>query len=171
MGETLHFFGTWIGMTLDKLRPKHVMIEQPYVPTGAPAGRRARLANSSMTLPIAGLPLDLVPSMAAPINLATIWRLLAMTGRVYEACFERGIECRHVPTQTWSKFFVGRGSGFKTKQAKKQAAIDTALRYGWVATNDEADALGILLYAEHIFYPQIAAKRRPTGPLFARGGR
>lgn len=164
MGETLHFFGTWINMMLDRLRPRHVMIERPYIPQPA-RQQRVRFAGTTTQMPIAGIP-ELAISAAAPVNLATVWRLMAMTGRVYEACFERGIECQNVPTQVWSKFFVGRGSGFKTREAKKKAAMDTAMLYGWKATNDEADALGILIWAEHVFYPQIAAQRRPM-PLFA----
>lgn len=165
LGEVLNFFSVWLGATLDRLRPKHVVIESPYVPMG----QRDPVRINTATLPFNFAPGR--PSRGgAPMNMATVWRLCAMTGHVYQACYERGIDCRDVPTQVWSKFFTGRGGGFGGRQKKKAAAVATAALYGWVATEDEADALGLLVYSEHLLYPKIAQMRRPIGSLRLTSG-
>lgn len=97
-------------------------------------------------------------------NAATVLRLYGMEMLTLMVADERNIAAHKVVSSTMMKFFSGFGRW--PKGEKKAASIRMAHLYGWmVESDDESDALGILLYAEGIVAPWV---RRSAGVLFAR---
>ena len=95
----------------------------------------------------------------------TAFRLLGMASRIETFCEQWSIECREAAPQEIAKFFIGTG-GLKGEE-KKRRTIEMCRAYGWQATEDEADALALLVYAEAVLFPDFRMKRNPgAGPLF-----
>lgn len=93
-------------------------------------------------------------------------RLLGLRAVCEMVCDERDIRLRWVPVQTVQRFVSGFGRW--PRGEKKPAMIRAIERYGWRPQDDnEADALGVFLYAEHQIAPHAAAARS-TGSLWAR---
>lgn len=66
----------------------------------------------------------------------------ALRGGLLKACYQRGILARGIPVTEWKKSFTGNGN------AGKYLVKTIALGLGFKdATQDEADALGILFHA------------------------
>ncbi len=99
------------------------------------------------------------------MNPQTIYVLCGIAWQIDLMARERGIECRKVNTSAFTKFFTGRGK-FDSRADKKAATMAMCKIHGWRATEDEADALALLAYAEARLYPS-AAMKRAVGPLFA----
>jgi hypothetical protein len=83
------------------------------------------------------------------------------------------IPCAKVDSNEFIKWFTSHkgkwpGNTYEQRRAaKKRATVTTAHTYGWQCTQDEADALALLIYAEAKLFPEMcAAMRRPAGPLF-----
>lgn len=100
-----------------------------------------------------------------PINPLTLRRLLGIAGLIDTICEQRGIECREAGSLAFTKFFTGQGR-FEDRQAKKRATMERCKMLGWECSEDEADAVALLLYAEAKLFPRYAMAR-PAGPLFS----
>jgi hypothetical protein len=92
---------------------------------------------------------------------------------VAEECGIRRIE--EIQSVEFTKWMTGRGrfageTAVERKRAKKAAVVAACAARGWQATDDEADALAMLMFTEYRLYPQQALSRRmvlkqPQGPL------
>lgn len=95
-------------------------------------------------------------------NILTVRRLFGMDAIALRIARQRGIKIREWPIQTVARF---HGTfGLKSAQKKRVTRQNMIQRYGFLgATEDEADALALWLYAEAILEPR---SRRCVGPLF-----
>lgn len=101
------------------------------------------------------------------------------------AAVQRKIEIYRVENRHWHKLFTGRErtavsrKGKDSRQlgkekaarrdANKQASIDAAVARGWYVTNDdEADALGIMVYTLAQLDKVFNSRHGDQGPLFRR---
>lgn len=83
---------------------------------------------------------------------------LGLVWTVAELSHRARIGCVYVASQSWRKYFLGKGRGFTTAQAKK-LAIDQCRRRGWDPIDDNvADALGIWEYGVSLVNPNHAAR-------------
>jgi len=96
-----------------------------------------------------------------------------LMGMVYHAeVIAYRLEIRRVfeeSTSTVTKFFVGRGGGFKSRAEKKGATIAACKARGWnVGDDNQADACALFAFAEH----QLFRNSRPAnaGPIFMEAG-
>jgi hypothetical protein len=87
---------------------------------------------------------------------------------------DRGIGCREAETKAFTKFFTGQGvfpgkTSSQRSAAKKKAMVARCHLLGLkVRNHNQADACGILYYAEVKLFPEMRlSMRRPAGPLFA----
>jgi hypothetical protein len=119
------------------------------------------------------------PKPGAPVqNFDVLLRGCGLVAHIVELAEEFNIDCQHYDSQQFTKFFTGKGrfpgeTVVQRRQAKKQATIAACAARGWHATNDEGDALALLMFSEHLLYPRESLSRRmvlknPTGPLFAQ---
>ena len=88
---------------------------------------------------------------------------------------DRGIACRQVETKAFTHSFTGQGTfpgktPAQRSAAKKRAMVARCHLLGFKVTDhNQADACGILCYAETLWFPEMRLKMaRPAGPLFAR---
>jgi len=108
-----------------------------------------------------------IPRGAISVNNATIRRLYGLAMIAQMVAHNWGAKCREVDTASVAKHFTGQAR-WGGREAKKAATRRVCERYGWApVTEDEADALAVLVYAEALIDP-IAASRRGPGPLFVR---
>lgn len=156
-GEALAAFRAWLDGNCTELAPGWLVFEAPYVPRVAPPRIRTRSGHTVRTLPAAGPPIDIY----------VLRRLIGLCGLVEMIAAERGIPCREAAPTEICRVFTGRGS-WGGRAQKKAATQKMAALYGWAgATEDEADALALWVYAEAVLFPK-AARERGCGPLFAR---
>jgi hypothetical protein len=105
-----------------------------------------------------------------PMNAQTIFMLCGIAWQIDLTARLCGIECRRAQTAAFTNYFIGRGK-FPSRAAKKNAVRSQCAAMGWRATEDEADALALLMFAEAKMYP-IESMRRTrrmralVGPLF-----
>lgn len=86
----------------------------------------------------------------------TVFRLMAMAGVAITVAESFGIEADKLHHQQVKKFFAGSG------HAKPEAVIKACFDRGWRPTSDDdADALAMLAYAEHVL-----GIKRDHGPMF-----
>lgn len=100
-------------------------------------------------------------------KVAIVQRLMGLAAIAEMVGQKRGLTVRQASSQTIAKHFTGsaRWGG----RAERKAAMITACRgYGWAPTDDnQADSLGLLVYAEAKLVPKLAALRTVSaGPLF-----
>ncbi len=143
-GEVGAAFTCLIEGLLDTFRPEFMCFEAPYVPR---AGR------------------DRVP-----INAETLRRLLGLAFLIDTIAEQHGIECREIASSAATLSMTGRGK-YPNRQAKKRATMQACWARGWKASEDEADALAILMFSEARLFPEASRQRRmvlkmPSGPLF-----
>ncbi len=151
VGAAFHIF---LQARLDLFRPNYVCFESPWVPRP----RRPRFVKAGTPVP---------PDTSVPMNALTLRRLMALPMMIETVCEQWGIECREAPPQEISAFFLGAGS-LKSEE-KKRRTIEMCRAYGWQATEDEADALALLVYAEAKLFPEFRMKRPiVAGPLFSK---
>lgn len=132
-GEVVARFRVWLVATIDKLEPRVVAFESPYIPAG---------------------------NKGPPLNARTVRRLHAICGTIEAVCWERKISCYEAGASEITRFFTGQGS-WGNRAKKKAATVAQARRYGWAVTDDnQADALAGFCYAESILDPVAAAQRR-----------
>ncbi len=129
-------FAIFLDVRIDVFQPAHIVFEQPYVGGGK-----------------------------VPVNPQTIFRLAGMKWQIELTCYQRGIDCAQATTSTFIKFFTGKGK-YPDRAAKKRATVLACRDRGWRCSEDEADAVALLCFAEAKLFPQAAMKRAP-GPLFA----
>ncbi len=150
-GEFGAAFTIFLQARLDLYRPQYVWFESPWVPRPP----RPRLVKAGMHW----APL----SRGVPMNASTMRRLMGLPMIIETICEQWGVECWEATPQEISQFFIG--SGGKKREEKKQATIDMCRGMGWDASEDEADALALLVYAEAKLF---GVRRTATpGPLFA----
>lgn len=102
-----------------------------------------------------------------PPNYETLFPLLGLAWQIDKTAVDHRIECRQTPTMPAVKFLTGKGK-YDNPAAKKRATIAACKLHGWNCTEDEADALAILCYAEAELFPEFRrSMKRPAGPLFA----
>lgn len=79
-------------------------------------------------------------------NMGTIYKLAGLAAHAESFAYAVNARCRRVHQGTWRAHFLGKGSGFKTAQFK-QMAKDRCRDLGWAPkTDNDADALGVLVY-------------------------
>jgi hypothetical protein len=109
------------------------------------------------------------PFARPPLRDVVIRRLYGMAMVAEVVGHRRGMAVREVDTPSVAKFFTGQAR-WGSREAKKAATKRVCARYGWSpVTEDEADALAVLAYAEALIDPSAAA-RRGLGPLFVEAG-
>lgn len=136
-GAILDDFESWLSEHLDFVRPAWIFYEAPYL-----AGSRT-------------------------INPATVQVLYGLSAILLMHAHRRGIAIRSVNISQATKHFTGFSWGRLGRAEKKAATIRMAKLYGWdVASDDEADALALFVYAENQVDP-VAARQRSAGPLWA----
>lgn len=83
-------------------------------------------------------------------NMSTLYLLAALSGHVESFAYAVNARCRNVPQASWRKHFIGKGSGFKSKDFKAMS-IARCREIGWSPHDDNAsDALGVLDYTLHL---------------------
>jgi Holliday junction resolvasome RuvABC endonuclease subunit len=107
----------------------------------------------------------------------TSFVLLGISFTIDTVAARCGIECCSVIATEATKALTGRakfpGKDYEARRkAKKLATVEACWARGWKATEDEADAIAVLLLAEAKRFPEAAMRRRmvlkqPSGPLFA----
>jgi hypothetical protein len=133
-GEVVARFRAWLVATIDKLEPRVVAFEAPYIPRFGSKG--------------------------PPQNAVTIRRLHALCGTIEAVCWEKQIKCYEATASEITRHFTGQGS-WGSRAKKKAATIAQARRFGWAVTDDnQADALAGFCYAEAVLDPVAAAQRR-----------
>lgn len=121
VGVFLKNFRTWLYATIDETDAEIVLFEQPVLPRGT--------------------------------SMATLRKLYSLAGLTELVCRDHQIACKEVPVQTWRKAIVGMARAPKDVPAKerrkfiKKKTVARLADMGFPARNDdEADALGILMY-------------------------
>ncbi len=138
VGAILADFEDWLVRHLDQLHPSVIYYEAPFLP---------RTAN---------------------INPATVLVLYGLRGMLVAEAHRRDLAARDVNISQITKHFTGFSWGHMGRAEKKAATIRMAALYGWpVETDDEADALAVLVFAENQIDP-VAARARSAGPLWAQ---
>lgn len=160
-GEVLHLFENWLDAELIRLRPKYIVYEAVYVPQRRKSRKGPRWAGEAPEPSF-----DLDPT----INVHVLARLFAMTRTVDKIAYQRSIECREIGGLDWCRWFTGTKGNFGGRANKKAQTLKAASTIwgfegpgGRPLTEDEADALGIALYAETVYAPK-TAHRRAIGP-------
>jgi hypothetical protein len=99
-------------------------------------------------------------------------KLLGLTAVAEEIAYRRGLTVNKITTAEWRGRFLGKVAPpkglAKTKRSAwwKMKAREACAARGWnVATDDEADACGILVYERSRLYPEFSAE----GGLFGYG--
>jgi hypothetical protein len=136
LGQTVASFGDWLNAKIISERIEHIGVETIFV------GKDA---------------------------ISAVERLYALWGRTHEVAYRRGVPIAGVMVGEWRQRFIGarRAPAGLTKPQrrmwlKKQAREECAAR-GWpVTSDDEADALGILVYERSRLMPTWGAE----GELF-----
>ena len=137
LGESAHkpVWGTWkLGGEVDEVgRPMEKL--------------RENISDLHRLEPITHLFFE-APILAQLTNIQTVYKLIALAAITEWWSYKTGAVCRQVLQQSWRKHYVGRGTG--PSKELKRAAIDACSRRGWtVATDHEADALGVMDYGLH----------------------
>jgi Holliday junction resolvasome RuvABC endonuclease subunit len=106
----------------------------------------------------------------------TAFMLLGIGFTIDTVAKQCGIECCSVIATEATKALTGRakfpGKDYEARRkAKKAATMEACWARGWKATEDEADAIAVLLLAEAKRFPEAAMRRpkglkQPSGPLF-----
>lgn len=110
-----------------------------------------------------------IPRGSISVSNATIRRLYGLAMVAQMVAHSWGAKCREVDTASVAKHFTGQAR-WGGRAAKKAATLRVCARYGWSpVTEDEADALAVLIYAEALIDP-MAAARRGVGPLLIQAG-
>jgi len=151
-GQVYYRFRLFLTLKFDELSPELVVFEAPFVP------RPDRSEG------------------AAPLNAFTSRRSYGWTAHIEELCEKSGIGCYEEQSSKFTKFFTGRGrfpglTWEERRKAKKDATVAACWARGWRVTDDEADALALLLSFESERFPEAALRRprvlkQPRGPLF-----
>jgi hypothetical protein len=98
-------------------------------------------------------------------------RLLGLAWEIELFAAKHSIECREIAPISATKQMTGRGR-YPDRRAKKRDTMRACWARGWECTEDEADALALLMFAEMQLYPREALTRPrtyrvPEGPLLA----
>ena len=98
-----------------------------------------------------------------------LFRMVELPAIIKLCCLDAGVPCEAVPPPTWRKHFIGFGrcpKGIKkSTQHLKDAAMMACNERNWpIASDDEADALGILDYLLSRDFPSYGTS---TTELFA----
>jgi hypothetical protein len=141
IGKSLRIFLTWL---LDNTQPDLLVYEQPW--------------------------------LSSKFRFETGFALLGIAFTIDTVAEERGIEYASILALEAVKALTGRakfpGANWtERRKAKKQATVDACWARGWKASEDEADAIAVLLLAEAKRFPEAAMRRpkvlkQPSGPLF-----
>lgn len=110
------------------------------------------------------------------INPQTLQRLYGFRAHIVCIAEERCLICHDKQSLEFTKWFTGRGrfpgaTSADRSKAKKAAMVEACAARGWRVTEDEADALGLLMCFEAELYPEYSLRRKrafrqPSGPLF-----
>jgi len=88
--------------------------------------------------------------LSGKINMTTIYLLAGLAAHAESFADAVGARCRNIPNASWRRHFIGKGSGFSTKEFKDMA-IKRCRSFDWHPSDDNAaDALGQLDYAIHL---------------------
>lgn len=103
------------------------------------------------------------------MDMNTIYKLCALGGVAELFCHHAKIPCFKVEIGEWRKHFIGRGTGFKSKNLDpKQMALDKCEQLGiYTDSTDAAEAVGILDYCLTMI-PSVVAPWRDNDLLKAR---
>jgi Holliday junction resolvasome RuvABC endonuclease subunit len=114
------------------------------------------------------------------INPQTLQRLYGFRAHIVCIAEERCLICHDKQSLEFTKWFTGRGrfpgaTSAERSKAKKAAMVAACAARGWKVTDDEADAIALLLCFEAELYPEHSLRRKralkqPSGPLFTRDG-
>ena len=152
-GEVGAEFYSLVNRLILRYCPLYICFETPYVPRP----RRTRKG-------------EVETEGGIPLNAQTMRKLLGLAFLIDTIAAQRGIECREVLSTAATKAMTGRGK-YPSRQAKKLATMQACWARGWKASEDEADALAILIFSEARLYPEAFRSRQmvlkmPRGPLF-----
>lgn len=148
---------------------------------GAAPGEIGKGLRAFLSVAIDTLKPDLLvyeqPWLAAQFRFETGFTLLGIAFTIDTIAVELGIEYASILSLEAVKAFTGRakfpGADWtERRKAKKLATMEACWARGWKATEDEADAIAVLLLAESKRFPVEAMRRpmalkAPRGPLFA----
>jgi Holliday junction resolvasome RuvABC endonuclease subunit len=127
-------YGEFLRAMLKEARPTNVVMEAPMQTTGGKT------------------------------PMATMQKLQGLCYHTEVICWNHGgIDCRQVPAATWKKAFTG--SGRASKSQKPYPVIVACRERGWnhVTDDNEADAIGIWVYAAGMLAPKKALRFDPLG--------
>jgi Holliday junction resolvasome RuvABC endonuclease subunit len=96
-------------------------------------------------------------------QLATVIKLVNLTGRTEELCYYLGIPIRQVQSGAWKKGFTGRGNASKSMSPYPVLTRCHDLGWEYVKDNNEADALGIWVHGVQSLAPDAAFRFDPLG--------
>jgi len=152
-GEVGAEFYSFANLLIQRYCPLYICFETPYIPRP----RRNRKG-------------EVETEGSIPLNAQTMRKLLGIAFLIDTIAEQRGIDCREVASSAATFAMTGRGK-YPSRQAKKRATMQACWARGWKATEDEADALAILMFSEARLYPEAFRSRQmvlkmPRGPLF-----
>ena|GEM_PF-2636862 len=128
LGQTFASFRDFLSGKIVGERIEHVAIESPYIDK---------------------------------VSLNAVEKLYGLKAHAEEICYRRGVPCRPVSSAEWRKHFIGQPRAPQTlakaqrrKWLKDQVRLECQRR-GWAVTSDdEADALGVLVYERARILPR-----------------
>jgi len=152
-GEIGVRFEIFLEARIDVFKPDYIVREQPYIPQPRKPGRDREEKN-------------------IPVNYETLFPLLGLAWQIDTIASRRGIECQEASTYAAVKHFTGKAkypgaTPAARRAAKKRATVAMCKLHGWPCSEDEADALALLCYAESVLFPY-QRQLKPTGPLFSQ---
>jgi Holliday junction resolvasome RuvABC endonuclease subunit len=152
-GEVFAAFRDYVLELIDAYEPQYLVFEAAFTP---------RLGAD--------------PQKNKIINPQTLQRLYGFRAHIVCIAEERCLICHDKQSLEFTKWFTGRGrfpgaTSAERSKAKKAAMVAACAARGWKVTDDEADAIALLLCFESELYPEHALRRkrvfkRPAGALF-----
>jgi hypothetical protein len=144
-GEIGKGLRAFLAMAMDTMKPDLLVYEQPWL------SPKFRFETGFTLLGIA-FTIDTIAEQYE-IEYASVLALEAVKALTGRAKF---------PGEDWAE----------RRKAKKRATMEACWARGWKATEDEADAIAVLLLAEAKRFPVEAMRRarvlkQPSGPLFS----
>lgn len=164
MGERLLYFRNGLLERIDHFKPDLIAHEEPYWPhQSAPAGTISvgyakalvlKVSSGAMTKGAALADLSRIEEKepAGQISADMLQFLQMVKGQLIEVAAERGVPVESYASSTWRKTALGMGRAPKgsEKGILKKMMMAKAKALGFPCeTEDEAEAIGILLHALH----------------------
>lgn len=171
LGERLVIFRTTLNELIDFYKPRMIAFERPYWPQRRdPAALLPRLKAAIHKPAILHSIISEIENDHAPqISAENLQFLTKVEGMIEEAATARGLPYEAYASSSWRVTAIGYGRAPKgaEKDHMKKAMVARAKALGYKPnSDDEADAIGILLHA----LTGEPAMKRAQGDLLAQAG-